>query len=111
LSDEYVHGNFGGKMRSWYEGFPSGCIYSLVDFHMIFYENFKETYPSLLLVKYCCQHVQGFIQYLESVYGDEELMDEELQEPCLKFLSNSMRKNQILVAMQFRKISSQPCLP
>ena len=61
---------------SWYEGLPPCCIYSLVDFHMMFYENFKEEHPSLMLVKDCCKHFQGFIRHLESLYGDEELMDE-----------------------------------
>ena len=55
--------------RSWYERLPLGCIYSLVDFHMMFYENFKEEHPSLLLVKDCCKQFQGFIHQLESVCG------------------------------------------
>ena len=58
------------QARSCYDGFPPGCIYSLVDFHMMFYENFKEEHPYLMLVKYCCKHFQGFIHHLESVYGD-----------------------------------------
>ena len=69
-----------GNARSWYEGFPAGSLYSLRDFHTIFHEHFKDRYPSLLLVQDCCIHAKGFIEYLEHMYSDDELVDEELLE-------------------------------
>ena len=38
-----------GNARSWYEGLPTGSLYSLREFHTIFHEHFKDQYPSLLL--------------------------------------------------------------
>ena len=60
-----------GNVQSRYERFPSGSLYSLEDFHTICHEHFKEQYPSLFLVEYCCMHVKGFIQNFENVYGDD----------------------------------------
>jgi len=69
-----------GKARSWYENFPHASLYSLKYFHTILYENDRESYPSLLLVENCCEHFDSFIQNLENMHGDEEFMDEEIQE-------------------------------
>ena len=67
-----------GKEWSWYERLPSKSLYSLADFHSIFYEHFKYQYPSLLLVRDCCMHVKSFIENLEILYGDDDFMDEDL---------------------------------
>ena len=67
-----------GNARSWYERFPLDSLYSLKYFHTVFHEHFKDQYPSLPLVEYCCMHVKGFIQNLDNVYGDDKFMDEEL---------------------------------
>ena len=56
------------------------CVYSLRDFHTIFYEIYKELHPSLLLVKDCCTHFQNFIEYLEIFYEDDQFMDKEILE-------------------------------
>ena len=39
-----------GEARSWYESLPPACIYCLKDFHTMFFERYKESYPSLTLV-------------------------------------------------------------
>ena len=65
---------------SWYEKLPPSSLYSLRDFHTMFYEHFKENYPSILLVKNCCTHVESSIKHLKNMYGDQELMDEEILE-------------------------------
>jgi hypothetical protein len=57
---------------------PPACIYSLKHFHSVFFEKYREAYPSLLLIEDCCDHFENFIQELESAYGDEEFMDDEL---------------------------------
>jgi hypothetical protein len=57
-----------GKARSWYEGFPPGCLYSLKYFHLIFFEKYKETYMSLSLVQNCCDHFENFIQNLKILW-------------------------------------------
>jgi len=69
-----------GKERSWYEKLPPTSIYSLKDFHIVFFEHFKESYPSLLLVQNCCDHFKNFIQNLENVYEDDVFMDDEIIE-------------------------------
>ena len=69
-----------GDARSWYEGFPSGSLYSLKDFHVVFHEHFKYQYPSLLLVHDCCMHDKGFIKQLKNMYGEEEFKDDEILE-------------------------------
>jgi len=67
-----------GKTWSWYENFPHACIYSLKDFHLVCFEKYREAYPSFLLTKDCCDQLENFIQELESVYGDEEFMEDEI---------------------------------
>ena len=52
------------KARFWYESLPPACIYSLKDFHSIFFEKYRETYPSLLLIEDYCDHFENFIQDL-----------------------------------------------
>ena len=61
-----------GDVRSWYEGLRSESLFSLTYFHTVFHEHYKNQYPSLLLVQYCCTHVKGFIGYLENMYSDDE---------------------------------------
>ena len=69
-----------GKTWPWYERLTNGSLYSLVDFHVAFYEMYKECHPSLLLVKDCCKHCVSFIEYLENCYEDDEFMDVEILE-------------------------------
>jgi len=66
-----------GKERSWYEKLPPARISSLKYFHTVFFEHFKESYSSLMLVQNCYDHFENFIQHLENIYGDEEFMDNE----------------------------------
>ena len=68
------------EARSWYENFPSTSIYCLKDFHTKFFERYRESCPSLILVQNCCEHISNFIEDLENCYGDNELMDEEIME-------------------------------
>ena len=58
-----------GNAWSWYERLPVESLYSLKEFHTVFYEHFKEQYPSFLLVQDCCMDVKGFIENLENMYG------------------------------------------
>ena len=67
-----------GKAWSWYESLPNSSLYSLVDFHVAFYEMYKDCHPYLLLVKDCCKHSVSFIRYLKNFYEDDEFMDEEI---------------------------------
>ena len=62
----------------WYEILSPACIYSLKDFHSLFFEKYRETYPSFLLISDCCDHFENCIQELESPYDDEDFMDDEL---------------------------------
>jgi len=54
-----------GKARSWYEKLLAASLYSLKDFHTVFFENCRKSYPSLLLVQNCFKHFGSFNQYLE----------------------------------------------
>ena len=69
-----------GNARSWYDGLPAASLYSLKYFHSVFHEHFKDQYPYLLLVPYCCMHYKGFLESLKDIYGGEELLDEEILE-------------------------------
>jgi len=53
------------EARSWYESFPPTCIYCLKDFHALFIERYKDSYPSLNLVHDYCKHASTFIESLE----------------------------------------------
>lgn len=69
-----------GNEQSWYERFPNACLSSLRDFHIVFYERYKECHPFLLLVKDCCTHFKIFIENLEIFYEHDQFMDEEILE-------------------------------
>lgn len=63
-----------GKARSWYEQLPTASFCFLNHFHTVFFENFKESNPSLLLVQNCCGHFESFIEKLE-ILLDEEILE------------------------------------
>ena len=46
----------------------------------MFFERYKESYPSLNLVQNCCKHVYSFIENLERIYEDDDFMDNEIME-------------------------------
>lgn len=69
-----------GEAQSWYESLPPACIYCLKDFHAMFIERYKDSYPSLNLVLDCCKHAYSFIESLEKFYEDDNFMDEEIME-------------------------------
>ena len=68
------------KARSWYESLPPASIYCLKDFHTMFFERYRASCLSLMLVQNCCEHISNFIKDLENFYGDNELMDGEILE-------------------------------
>ena len=68
------------EARSWYESLPLACIYCLKEFHTIFFERYKESCPSLILVHNYYKHVDSFTKNLEKVYGDDEFMDDDIME-------------------------------
>jgi hypothetical protein len=70
-----------GEARSWYESLPPACIYSLKDFHSMFFERYKESYLSLILVQDYCRHFDIFIENLENVYGDDEFIEALYENP------------------------------
>ena len=69
-----------GEAQSWYESLPQACIYYLKDFHAMFIERNKDSYPSLNLVQDCCKHAYSFIESLEKYYEDDNFMDVEIME-------------------------------
>ena len=87
---------FEEKTWFWYEILPPACIYSLKDFHSVFFDKYRETYPSLLLIEDCCDHFENFIQELESAYENEEFMDDEILDALNENIFTSMRRSWIL---------------
>jgi hypothetical protein len=73
------------KAISWYEGFPSTIVCSLKDFHVVFYEHFKEFCLPLPRDEKCCAYFEDFFQYLVNMYGDEENTDVEIKEDLYEF--------------------------
>ena len=69
-----------GKAQSWYESLRPACIYCLKDFHAMFIERYKDSYPSLNLVQDYCKHAYSFIESLEKYYEDDNFMDYEIME-------------------------------
>ena len=60
------------KEIPWYKKLLVASLYSSKYFHLTFYENYKESYPSLSLFEKCCQvNFENFIQHMENYYGDE----------------------------------------
>ena len=53
---------FEGKEMEWYEGLNLGSLFSLKDFHEVFYENYKEYSPYFPLVENCCDQFEDFTQ-------------------------------------------------
>ena len=81
-----------GEAQSLYESFLSACIYCLKDFHIMFFEIYKESCPSLILVQNCYKHVDSFIENLEMIM---EMMNSWMMrswKPCMKIHFSSTKK-------------------
>ena len=63
-------GKLEGKAREWYEGLDPGSLFSLKDFHKVFYEHYKENCSSLSLAENCCDQSEDLIQYLVNIDDD-----------------------------------------
>ena len=48
-----------GEARSWYERLRLASLYSLEYFYSVFWKNYKESYPSLLLVEKFCGNIEN----------------------------------------------------
>ena len=75
------------KARSWYESLPSASLYSLKDFHSIFFQHYQSSNSSLSMIDSCCEISDNFIEFLENLYGDEECLDDEIIESLHDFSS------------------------
>ena len=73
-----------GKARLWYEKLTAANLYSLKDFHTIFFENYKGSYPSLLLVQNCCHYFENFIQIWKKFMKMKCLWMTKLYRPFMK---------------------------
>lgn len=51
-----------GKASSWYEGLTPGSLFSLKYFHIPFFEFYGKSRHSFLLLKYCGESCEVFIQ-------------------------------------------------
>ena len=66
------------KARSWYEDLPSASLYSLKDFHSVFFQNYQSSNSSFSMIDSCFEIFDNFIEFLENLYGDEEYLDDEI---------------------------------
>ena len=76
------------ESRSWYEGLPSASLFSLEDFYSIFCVNYKESYPSLVLVENLCGNFHNLIQHMGIDINDEDLMYDEIEESLYELTSH-----------------------
>ena len=58
----------------------------------MFFERYKESCPSLILVQKCYKHVDSFIENIENFYGDDEFMDDEIMEALYENLFQQHRE-------------------
>ena len=71
-----------GKAREWYEAIKPASLFSLKDFHKVFYEHYKEYFPSVSLAENCCDQAEDIIHYLKNIDEDfgnwhpEDLLEE-----------------------------------
>ena len=74
-NEDYLMKMFTGTLevnaRKWYEGLDPGSLFSLKDFHKVFYEHYKENCSYLSLAENCCDQSEDIIQYLVNI--DEDL--------------------------------------
>ena len=59
-----------GKAREWYEALNPSSLFSLKYFHKVFYEHYKEDFPSLSLAENCCDQAKDLIHYLKNINED-----------------------------------------
>lgn len=69
-----------GEAQCWYESLRPAYIYCLKDFHTMFLERYKESYPSLNLVQDYFKQAYSFIESLEKYYKDDNFIDDEITE-------------------------------
>ena len=74
-------------MRKWYESLPSASLYSLMDFHSVFFQHYQRCNFSFSVMDRCCEISKNFIKFIENLYGDEECMEEEILEALYDFSS------------------------
>lgn len=55
------------KAREWYEALKLASLFSLKDFHKVFYVHYKEDFPSLSLVENCCDQAEDIIHNLKNI--------------------------------------------
>jgi len=74
-------------VRKWYESLPFASLYSLKDFHSVFFQHYQNCKFSLSIMDSCCEISKNFIKFLENSYGDEECMEEDILESLYDFSS------------------------
>ena len=65
-------GTLEGKARNWYEWLEPSILFSLKDFHKVFYKHYIGHCPSLSLAENCCDQSKDLIKYLVNI--DEDLV-------------------------------------
>ena len=76
------------EARSWYEGLLSSSLFSLEDFYSVFCVNYKESYPSLVLVEKFCGNFDNLIQRMGIAINDKYLMYDEIEKPLYELASH-----------------------
>ena len=66
--------------KLWYEGIPTSIIYSLKYFHIIFFNNYKQHHPALLLIESFCGKFGDLFQFMGIDINDPDIMIDEIEE-------------------------------
>ena len=76
------------RARVWCERLPPTSLYSIKDFYSVFCENYKESYPSIVLVENFCGNFDSLFQHMGIDIDDEGLMNEEIKEALSELASH-----------------------
>ena len=96
-----------GETQSWYESLLPAFIYCLKDFHTMFFERYKESYPSLNLVQNCCKHVYSFIEDIEKIMKMMSSWMMRSWKSCMKIHFGSIKRAQRILIKMLKKICSR----
>lgn len=80
MPNENAHGYLENNARSWHEGWPATSLCSLKDFYAEICKNYKQNYPSIVLIKIFCGKFDDLIQPLGLDIYDKDLMYDEFEE-------------------------------
>lgn len=80
--------NLEGRTRVWYEKLPHASIYSLQELHLVFFQNYKDIHPSLVLVEIFCANLEELCCLMGMDVYNEDVLDNEVREALSKLYAH-----------------------